>query len=132
MGLSLAEQLISPQNMFRVSCLCTFNPLPLLLKWVMTLVGTIYRNMKSRQSCRTTYMMKIKESERRPFFFIFRRNIVLHDSCQADEIVTEIEEWKQKVLGVYVKSFRRVLKCVGGISCILEKLYYVNLKFDYS
>ena len=51
-----------------VSCLCTFNPLPLLLKWVMTLVGTTYRNMESRQSCRTTYMMRIKESERRPFF----------------------------------------------------------------
>ena len=65
-------------------------------------------------------------------FLIFRWNIVLHDSYQADEIVTEIEEWKQKVLGVCVKSFRRVLKCVGGISCILEKQYYMNLKFDYS
>ena len=65
-------------------------------------------------------------------FLIFRWNIVLHDSYQADEIVTEIEEWKQKVLGVCVKSFSRVLKCVGGISCILEKLYYMNLKFDYS
>ena len=53
---------------FWVSCLYTFNPLPLLLKWVMTLVGTTYRNMESRQSCRTTYMMRIKESERRPFF----------------------------------------------------------------
>ena len=51
-----------------VSCLCTFNPLPLLLKWVMTLVGTTYRNMESRQSCRTTYMMRIKESGRRTFF----------------------------------------------------------------
>ena len=65
-------------------------------------------------------------------FLIFRWNIVLHDSYQADEIVTEIEEWKQKVLGVCVESFSRVLKCVGGISCILEKLYYMNLKFDYS
>ena len=35
-------------------------------------------------------------------FLIFRWNIVLHDSYQADEIVTEIEEWKQKVLGVCV------------------------------
>ena len=65
-------------------------------------------------------------------FLIFRWNIVLHDSYQADEIVTEIEEWKQKVLGVCVKSFSRVLKCVGDISCILEKLYYMNLKFDYN
>ena len=118
---------------FWVSYLYTFNPLPLLLKWVMTLAGTTYRNMESRQSCRATYtMMRIKESERRPFFLIFRWNIVLHDSYQADEIVTEIEEWKQKVLGVCVESFSRVLKCVGGISCILEKLYYMNLKFDYS
>ena len=54
-------------------------------------------------------------------FLIFRWNIVLHDSYQADEIVTEIEEWKQKVI-----------KCVGHISCILKKLYYMNLKFDYS
>ena len=65
-------------------------------------------------------------------FLIFRWNIVLHDSYQADETVTEIEEWKQKVLGVCVKSFSRVLKCVGDISCILEKLYYMNLKFDYN
>ena len=50
---------------FWVSCLHTFNPLP-LLKWVMN--GTTYRNMESRQSCRTAYMMRIKESERRPFF----------------------------------------------------------------
>ena len=39
----------------------------------------------------------------------------------ADEIVTEVEEWKQKVI-----------KCAGDISCILKKLYYMNLKFDYS
>ena len=42
-------------------------------------------------------------------FLIFRWNIVLHDSYQADEIVTEIEEWKQKVV-----------KCVGDISCSLN------------
>ena len=27
-------------------------------------------------------------------FLIFRLNFVLHDPYQADEIVTEIEEWK--------------------------------------
>ena len=43
------------------------------------------------------------------------------DSYQADEIVTEIEEWKQKVM-----------KCVGDISCILKKLYYMTLKFGYN
>ena len=64
-------------------------------------------------------------------FLIFRWNI-LHDSYQVDEIVTEIEEWKENVLGVCVKSFSRVLKRVGHISCIIEKLYYMNFKFDYS
>ena len=38
-------------------------------------------------------------------FLIFRRHIVLHDSYQADEIVIEVEEWKQKVPGVCVKNF---------------------------
>ena len=42
-------------------------------------------------------------------FLIFRSNIVLHDSYQADEIVIEIEEWKQKVPSVCVKSFSRGL-----------------------
>ena len=50
---------------------------------------------------------KVKESERRPFIFIFRLNVVLHDSYQADEIVIKIEEWKQKFSGD-VKSFSRV------------------------
>ena len=64
-------------------------------------------------------MVRIKESERRPFFLIFRwNNIVLHDSYR--EIKTKIEEWKQKVI-----------KCVGDISYILKKLYHINLKFDY-
>ena len=31
---------------FWVSCLYTFNPLSLSLKWVMILVPTIYRNME--------------------------------------------------------------------------------------
>ena len=53
---------------FCVSCLCTFNPLSSLLKCVTTLVATAYRNMESRQSGRTTYMMRRKESERGPFF----------------------------------------------------------------
>ena len=53
---------------FWVSCLYTFNPLSSLLKRLMTLVAATYRNMESRQFCRTTYMMRIKESERRPFF----------------------------------------------------------------
>ena len=94
---------------FWISCLYNFNPLSLLLRWVTTLVATTYRNIESRQSCKTTYMTRTKESERRHFF---RLNILLHDSYQADEIVMEIKEWKQKVPIVYVKSFSRVLLSV--------------------
>ena len=132
MGLSLAKQLMS-QNAcviskvhyfdFLVSCLYTFNPLSLSLKWVMNLVATTYRNMESGQACKTTYMMRVKGSERRPFISIFRLNIVLNDSYEADEIVMEIEEWKQKVPDDHVKSFSRVLlsvKCVEDINCILK------------
>ena len=51
-------------------------------------------------------------------FSIFRWNIVLQDSYQADEIVTEIEEWKQKVPDVCVKSFGRVLLSVLETSVV--------------
>ena len=54
-------------------------------------------------------MIRVKGSERRPFIFIFRLNIVQRDSYQADEIVVEIKKWKQKVTDNYVKSFSRVL-----------------------
>ena len=57
-------------------------------------------------------MIRVKGSERRPFISIFRLNIVLHDSYQADEVVMEIEEWKQKVTEDYVKSFIRFLLSV--------------------
>ena len=53
--------------------------------------------------------MRVQGSERRPFIFISRLNIVQLDSYQADEIAMEIEEWKQKVADDYVKSFSRVL-----------------------
>ena len=51
-------------------------------------------------------MIRVKGSETRPFIFIFRSNIVLCDSYQADEIAMEIEGWKEKVAD---KSFSRVL-----------------------
>ena len=54
-------------------------------------------------------MIKLKGSERRPFIFISRLTIVQRDSYQSDEIVMEIEEWKQNVTDDYVKSFSRVL-----------------------
>ena len=58
--------------------------------------------------CKTTYMTRGKGSERRPFIFSFRLNIVLHDSHQVDEIVVEIEEWKE-VPGNYDPDFSRAL-----------------------
>ena len=51
-------------------------------------------------------------------FLFFRWNIVLHDSYQADKIVIEIEEWKQKVPVVCVKSFSRVLLSVLETSVV--------------
>ena len=124
MGLFLAKQLMSPQKIiviskvhyfdFLVSCLYTFNPLSLSLKWVMTLVETTYREKRGERekSCKITNMIRVKGSERRPFIFISRLNIVQRDSYQADEIVMEIEEWKQKVANDNVKSFCRVLLSV--------------------
>ena len=53
--------------------------------------------------------MRVNGSERRPFIFISRLIIVQCDSYQTDEIVMEIEEWKQNVADDYVKSFSRVL-----------------------
>ena len=54
-------------------------------------------------------MIRVKASERRPFIFISRLNIVQRDSYQTDKIVMAIEEWKQKAADDYVKSFIRVL-----------------------
>ena len=83
----------------------------------MTLVETTYREKRGERerererekSCKMTNMIRVKGSERRPLIFISRFNIVRRDSCQADEIVIEIEEWKQNVAEDYVKSFIRVL-----------------------
>ena len=69
-------------------------------------------------------MIRVKGSEKRTFVFISRLNIVQHDSYQADEIVMEIEEWKQKVVDDYVKRFNRVLLGVLGTSILS---YYMNL-----
>ena len=56
--------------------------------------------------------------QKRPFVFIFRLNIVLCDSYRADEIVMEIEEWKQKVPRDSVKRFSRVLLSVLETSIV--------------
>ena len=65
--------------------------------------------MERWKSCIVAKMIRVKESERRPFIFISRLNIVQRDSYQADEIIMKIEEWKQKVPDGYVNSFGRVL-----------------------
>ena len=74
--------------------------------------------MEREKSCKITNLMRVKGSERRPFIFISRLNIVQRDSYQADEIVMEIEEWKQKVVDNYVKSFSRVLLVVLETSAL--------------
>ena len=48
--------------------------------------------------CKITNI-RVKGSKRRPFIHISRLNIVQRNSYQADEIVMEIEEWKQKFAG---------------------------------
>ena len=65
--------------------------------------------MERGKSCTIANMIRVKGSERRPFTFISRLNIVQHNSYKSDEIVMEIEEWKQKVADDYVKRFSRVL-----------------------
>ena len=61
----------------------------------MTLVETTYRKKRGEreESCKITNI-RVKVSERRPFVFISRLNIVQRDSYRAHEIVMEIEEWK--------------------------------------
>ena len=48
-------------------------------------------------------MIKLNGSERRPFIFISRLTIQ-RDSYQSDEIVMEIEEWKQKLRTIMSKA----------------------------
>ena len=133
MGLCLAKQLMSPQHSennhrskihyfdFLVSCLYTFNPLSTHYHWNgwwPWLKQHTERNVEREKSCKITIMMRVNGSERRPFIFISRLNIVQRHSYQADEIFMEIEEWKQKVAGDYIKSFNRVLLGVLGTSIL--------------
>ena len=56
--------------------------------------------------CKVTYIAKIKGSERRPFFFFFRLNIVLYNSYQVDQTVMDIEQGKyEKFKGTMSKAF---------------------------
>ena len=64
---------------------------------------------ESGQSRKIINTIRVKSLEGRAFIFIFKLNTVLSNSYQVDEIVMDIEEWKQKVPDDYVKSFSRVL-----------------------
>ena len=77
--------------------------------------------MEREKSCKITNMIKVKRSERRTFIFISRLNIVQSDSYQADEIVVEIKEWKQKVVDDYVKIFGRVSLSVLETSILSQR-----------
>ena len=135
MGLSLAKQLMSPQQMF---CILIFGSpfcAPLIpchhywngwWPWLQQHTET-WRADSAPQNYLHDEDKGVREET---IFLIFRWNIVLHDSYQGDEIVIEIEELKHKVPGACVKSFSRVL--ISVLRHHLKKLYYMNLKFDYS
>ena len=42
--------------------------------------------------CKIIYLTRVKGSERGPFIFIFRLDIVLHDSYQVDEMSKALAE----------------------------------------
>ena len=82
MGLCLAKQLMSPQKIiviskvhyfdFLVSCLYTFNPLSLSLKWVMTLVETTYREKRGEREVLQNYQHdKGKGVRKETIYFYF-------------------------------------------------------------
>ena len=76
----------------------------------MTLIETTYGEKPGEKEVLQNYEHdKGKGVRKETIFFISRLNIVQRDICQADEIVVEIEEWKQKVADDFVKSFSRVL-----------------------
>ena len=82
MGLGLAKQLMTPQKIiviskvhyfhFMVSCLCTFDPFSLTLKWVMTLVETTYRDKRGEREVLQNYQHdKGKEVRKETIYFYF-------------------------------------------------------------
>ena len=82
MGLCLAKQLVSPHKIivvskvhyfdFLVSCLYTFNPLSLSLKWVMILVETTYREKRGEREVLQNYQHhKGKEVRKETIYFYF-------------------------------------------------------------
>ena len=117
-GLSLAKQLMSPQKMLSIlifgSPVCTpLIPCNYCWNGWRTWLEQHTETWKADSHAELPTWWGWR-TQRGDHFLYLRWNIVLHDSYQTDEIVTEIEEWKQKVI-----------KCVGN--CII--LY---LKFDHS
>ena len=120
--LSLAQQLMSPQKMFSIlifgSPVCT----PLIPCHHYWTGDDLDCNNIQKHGEQTVLQNYLRDEDRgvreETIFSIFRWNIVLQDSYQADEIVTEIEEWKQKVPDVCVKSFGRVLLSVLETSVV--------------
>ena len=112
----VAKLLMSPQKMFSIlvfgSPVCT--PLiPCHYYWNgwWPCLNNIQKHRE--QTVMQNYLHdKDKGVREETILLIFRWNIVLHDSYQADEIVTEIEKWRQKFPGVFVNSFSRVLLSV--------------------
>ena len=84
MGLCLAKKLMSTQHSednchskvhyldFSVSCLYTLYPLPLSLKWVMTLVETTYREKRGEREVLQNYQHdKGKGVRKETIYFYF-------------------------------------------------------------
>ena len=75
-------------------------------------LGCNSKQKHGEQTVLQNYLHNGSKGVREETIFFFGLNIVLHNSYQADEIVMEIIEWKQKVPDGYVKSFSRVLLSV--------------------
>ena len=95
-GLSLAKQLMSAQKMFTilifVSPVCT----PLIFVIITEMGEYLGCNNIQKHGEQTVLQNQLDDEHkqvREETFFIFRLNIVLHDSYQVDEIVMEVEEW---------------------------------------
>ena len=78
--------------------------MPSLLKWVTTCLACNNIQKYGEQTVLQSYLNDEDKEFRGDHFLIFRWNIALHDSYREDEIMIEIEGWKQKVPGVCVKS----------------------------
>ena len=112
MVLSLAKQLMSPQKMFSILILGSPACTPLIIEMGDVLDWDNIQKHGQQTFLQNCLHDEVKGVREETIFLIFRWNIVLYDSYQADEIVREIEEWKQKVPGVCVKSSSRVLLSV--------------------